>query len=386
MHAGRSEARERGIGLRGEVDEESTLAVGDHHGRHAVREQVDLARERRVCGEDFVEQVVDRALHAVTGGLSTDDHHVRTHERLHEPRVLLCECLPVVPHEHFGTEHGVVLGERVAALDLRPALRPAHERLEHPRLVDHTNEGVAVGAEDGVLGPQVQGVLALALELLAVEQCLLLEPGVVPVAQEPGHHRARLHLAAAHHLSRDDRVRGERGVARVDPETREEDLHGEVGVHRRRDLRELVQVVVDELRGPRVVLHRSRPRTPTDVQRAFRETEVLLGVDEQQVDDGRIRASARDAVHGAPSRRLLEQPPLIGTILIATRIGAVVERGKRKRHCLLRWLRDMTWQPRGCTEKTYRRPRMFRSPISPEKDADPSDATPKVRVTCSFFT
>ncbi len=40
----------------------------------------------------------------------------------------------------------------------------------------------------------------------------------------------------------------------------------------------------------------------------------------------------------------------------------------RERHCLLRWLRDMTWQPRGCTEKTYRRPRMFRSPISPEKD------------------
>src|SRR5262245_42101977 len=167
VHAGVGEALERGLGLGGEVDGETAAPVGHGDRRHAVGDDVDLAGERGVGGDDLGEEVVDRALHAVAGGLAGDDDGVGGEQGLDELGVALGERRAVEARQHLGAQHRVVLGQRVAALDLAPRLRAAGEGVEQAGLVDDAGEGVAVGAEQAVRRPQVELVLAGLLELAA---------------------------------------------------------------------------------------------------------------------------------------------------------------------------------------------------------------------------
>src|SRR5262249_49655923 len=157
----------------GEVGGETTLAVGDGDRRHAVGDEVDLARERRIMSRDLAEQVIDRALHAMARGLAGDHDGVRGEQGLHEAGVALREGRAVEARQDLGPEYRVVLGERVTALDLDARLRGARERMKQPGLMHDTGERVAVRAEQAVRWPQVQLVLAGALELSGVVQDLL---------------------------------------------------------------------------------------------------------------------------------------------------------------------------------------------------------------------
>ena len=125
------------------------------------------------CATISLEEVVDRALHAVAGGLAGDDHGVGGEQRLEERGVPLRERLPVVARQHLGPQHRVVLGQRVAALDLHPRLRAAREGVEHARLVHDAGERVTVAAEQAVRRPQVELVLPGLLQLRAVVAHLL---------------------------------------------------------------------------------------------------------------------------------------------------------------------------------------------------------------------
>ncbi len=218
MHAGGFEALEGGFGLGGEVGHEASGAVRDRDRRHAVGEDVDLADERRVAGGDVVEEVVDGGLDAVACGLAGDDDGVGVHELLEEAGVPLGEGGAVVTGEDFGAEDAVVLGERMAALHFAPRLGAAGEAVEQARFVDVAGEGVTGGSEEAVRGPEVEGILALAFELLGVVDDLLEEPGVVAATKPPGHRRVRTDGTGLDLGGGDDAEGGEGSASAIDPE------------------------------------------------------------------------------------------------------------------------------------------------------------------------
>jgi hypothetical protein len=325
VHARVCELLECGIGLRGEVDREAALAVGDGDRRHAVGHEVDLLRERGVLRGDLGEQVVDRRLHAVRGGLAHDDDGLGGEERLEELRVALRERGTVEPREDLGAEDRVVFGERVATLDLDVRLRRAQERVEQACLVDDTGERVPVGAEQAVWRPQVELVLARALELLRVVEDLLAQPRVVAAAQPLRDRGVRADLAGRDLIGGDHAVRGERGVGLVEPEAREEDLIREVRVHRRRDVGEDGRVAIDEFGDAARVIDRALAAAARDVERALGEAEVFLHVDQEQVHARLVGRRRPHSVLRAPGRRRIGDDGGVGAIRVVGGALAVVK-------------------------------------------------------------
>jgi hypothetical protein len=103
-------------------------------------------------------------------------------------------------------------------------------------------------------------------------------------------------------LGRDERVRirvAPFGIHEIDPM---EDLHRLVRVHRRDDLRDGVQVAVDELAEPHIVLDRPAPRPPRHEQLEVRDAERVLDVDDDEAEPALVLRGRSDAV---PSRPLL---------------------------------------------------------------------------------
>src|SRR5690606_4574096 len=81
----------------------------------------------------------------------------------------------------------------------------------------------------------------------------------------------------------------------------------------------------DEPRDPVVVLERAPPAPPTHVQRALRETEVLLVVDQQEVDPVVVLLCRPDAMQLPPLHRRLEELLLVRRVRPATRVRRIVE-------------------------------------------------------------
>ncbi len=318
------------FGLGGVVGEEAAFAVGDGDGRHAVGHHVDLLRELGVLGKDLAEEVVDRAGDAVAVGLASDHHVVRADQGLEERGVLLREGLAVPAREDLRTKDRVVLGERIATLDLAPGLRAAQVVVEHAGLLDDAHEGVAVAAEDAVRRPDDEGVLVGALELLAVVLHLADEPGVVAAAEPAGHGRVRPHLALQHHLGRDLGEGGGVLVLLVQPEGGREDLVGEVRVEGGGDVGDDVGVLVDELGGARAVIDRARAAPATHVERAAGVTEVLLHVDHEEVHPRLVRARGLDVELVAVACGLVEEALAARRVVPLAGVCRAVERGEGK--------------------------------------------------------
>ncbi|KKU07464.1 MAG: hypothetical protein UX09_C0029G0003 [Candidatus Uhrbacteria bacterium GW2011_GWE2_45_35] len=347
VHAGRGEALQGLFGLGREVGREAAAPVGHGHGRHAVAKDVDLGGQRRISGHDFVQEVVDRALDAVAGGLAGDDHGVRVQEFLHEAGVLLAEGLAVETGEHFGPEHRVVFGQRITALDLGPGLGAADVGVEHEGLVDETHEGMTFAPEHGVGRPQVQAVLAGALQLGDVELDLFEQPAVVVAAEPLGHGRVGTDVAVDDLavetqvdefavVEVDEAVGVEWLPDFVDPEGGEEDLEGEVGVEGGGQVGQAVEVFVDELGHPPRVVDGPGAGATADVQAAFGEAEVLLHVDEQQVDDETVGRRGGDPALAAPLGGGVED---LGEIRAVVEVGGVsrgIEPRGSERHDVLR--------------------------------------------------
>ncbi len=313
MHAGIFEPLERSLGLGGEVGQEAASSVGDRHGAHAVAHHVHLARQRRVLGHDLVEEVVDGALDAVACSLAHEDHVIGLEQGVDEVRVLLTDGPAIVRSFHLGSEHRVVLGEGVHALDLGHHLGGAGEGVELDGLLEYAAESVADAAELAVERPDVQRVLAGIVQLLAVVLHVLDQPRVVAVGQEG---RRRIgHVAASDHIGHlDDRVLGRMLTFRVQPEAGEEDHQRHVGVERRRDVGDEGGVAVDELRRTHAVLDGSPPAAAAHVERAVRMGEVALTVDQTQHDLPDVGGGGLDLVLLGPVLAGFEQGRGVGGV------------------------------------------------------------------------
>src|SRR5690606_4188665 len=106
----------------------------------------------------------------------------------------------------------------------------------------------------------------------------------------------------------------------VDPERREEDLVGEMRVQRTRDLADHVEVAVDEARNAVGVLDRTVPAPARDEQRAARQAEILLHVDQDEVDPRLVLGGWLDPEALPPRDGGIEDRQLIRRILPARRV------------------------------------------------------------------
>ncbi len=330
MHASGLEALERSFGLRCEVSHEAAAAVRHRHRGHAVAEDVDLGGEIGIPCQDFIQDIVDAALDAVAGSLAGDHQGIGLEEGVQEQRVLLRQGLAIVPHEHFRPQHRVVLGERVAALDLAQALAEPRQGVEEPGFVDDTAQDVTVAAEQAVGRPEVELVLAGALELLAVELDLPYQPLVIAVHQHAGDGRIGRETPLPDVVGGDDGVRRRLLASFVQPEPREENLEGEVGVQRRGDLSNHAEIAVDELGDAPVVIDRAGAGTACDVERPFWVAEVLLQVDQQQVELEGIAGGCIQLVLCSPIGSGFTHLPLVGPVVPVGRVGGVPQRRQGK--------------------------------------------------------
>lgn len=340
LHARALELLERRFGVRRVVHVEAALAVRHRHRRHAVAQDVHLGRERRVLGEDLVEEVLDRALHAVTGRLTADDQRVRLHQLADERDVALRSLerqhlgrrARVGARHHFGLEHGVVLGEEVVALHLEPTRAPADVLVEQHRFRDHADQVVAGRAEEAVRRPERQRVLALLLELPAVVLHVLEQVGVVALEPDVRDHGARPVLALLHVRGRDllERERLHRVAVLVFPRFRGEDLERPVGVERRVDLADQAEVAVEELDEANAVVDRATAAPATDEERPLRIAEVVLVVDAKDRDDLAVAAHGREVVVVCPLRRARHELGRVRVVVPVARVRRLEEVGDRE--------------------------------------------------------
>ncbi len=182
--------------------------------------------------------------------------------------------------------------------------------------------------------PQVQRVLPRPLQLLAVVLHLREQPRLVAATEPLRHGGVGPRLSALKLLARHLAIGRQRLAVLVHPEGRKENLVREVGVQRRRHVRQRAEVPVDELRDAPAVVHGAAPVAPRHEERALRKAEVLLHVDEQQMQVETIRRGRGDAVRRPPLLRLHLEPSRVGAVPVLPRVGRVVEPRKRK---LLPW-------------------------------------------------
>ena len=325
MHAGGGVAFERFLHERREVGDEATRAVGHGDGGSAIGDDVALRGQALVARADLVEEVVDRRLDAVRAGLADEDDGVARQQLVEEVGALLGQVPLAVPaRQDFRVEHRIVLGQRVVALDLDAVFGRARVGVEQPRLVHHAGQHVAGAAQQAMLGPDVELVLAGTLELGAVVLALLEKPVVVGQAQAVDQVGMRPPGARLHVVERDGRVWLGRPVVAVEPERGEEDLQWIMRVHGRRDRGNAPEVAVDQPGHAVVVVERAAATASTDVEAALRKAEVALLVDYDELDRHAVVGRRRDAVLGAPGARGLEEGPLVGAVGPVGRVGRIV--------------------------------------------------------------
>ena len=170
------------------------------------------------------------------------------------------EQLAVGPARHLRAEHRVVLGERRVPLLLEVGLRAPRDGVEEDRLLDRRHERVTDPAQHRVVRPDRQLVLARRLERpRVVQQMALRVLGIEPEAA--GHDLVDAPAARLDVVGGDERVRLWMLALGIDEPDRVEDLHRLVGVERGDDLRDRVEVAVDELAEAPVVVHGARSRS-----------------------------------------------------------------------------------------------------------------------------
>ena len=181
--------------------------------------------------------------------LSGDDDRVIPKEPLDEWVVSLPERLALAVELDLRSEHRVVLREGIVTLRLEVEWRPAGDGVEEERLLDRRDEREADPAEHGVEGPDGEAVLAALLQRPCVVAQVLL--GVIGVEPETlGCGRADPPASRLHVSGRHRRERVGMTTLFVDEHDRVEDLERLMCVEGRDDLRQPVQVAVDELAQP----------------------------------------------------------------------------------------------------------------------------------------
>jgi hypothetical protein len=299
MHARVGEAREQRVGGLAEVD----------HARHddrrgAVLQQVHLARQARVLLHDLREQVADRPRHAVALRLTRDHQRVEVEQRLDQREVALADLRAAMVDQHLRPQHGVVLGQRVRALQLVTRARLARDAVEEQRLLERGHERVANAADHRVVGPDDERVLGDFVQGLHVVERVGVDVEAWIETEGVGERGVRAPTPRSDVVLRNDGVRRGMGARSVDPEQRVEDLPGRVCVERRRDLGDAPQVPVDELARAKAVLDGALAAAAGHEQLELGQAERVLHVHEHQADALRIAPRGSDAVLARERARL----------------------------------------------------------------------------------
>jgi hypothetical protein len=304
------EAREGGVRVVRVVD-----TAGDDDGRRAVLEQIDLLLEPPFLDSGVGEEVVDRPGDAVALRLAGDHDRVVLEQALHERLVPLAERLPLEVELDLGPEHRVVLGERVVALGLEVERSAARDRVEEERLLDGRDERVADPAEHRVEGPDRQVELAALVERARVVAEVLV--GVLGAEAQAGRRRRVDAPAPGFDVRRgDERERLGRPPFRVHEQDAVEDLERLVRVERGDDLRDRVQVPVDELAEPARVVQGARPRAAGDEELEPGRAERVLDVDDDEREPETVVGGGSHVALGPPAlgvqepRRVVDPPDL----------------------------------------------------------------------------
>jgi hypothetical protein len=236
-----------------------------------------------LAGTVRLEEILDRPGDAVALGLPGEDDRVVPEQPLDQRVVPRGDRLAVRPVRDLRPQHGVVLCERVRALDLEVRLATARDRVEEHGFLDGRDESVPDPAEHRVVGPDREVVLPAALERAGVVQEVPLPVlGVHGDALEGG--RVHAPASALDVVGGNERVRGWVSTLVVDEVPGVEDLHRLVRVHRRDDARDRIEVLIDELAQAPVVVERARAAAPRDEELELGQTEGVLDVDEHDAE------------------------------------------------------------------------------------------------------
>ena len=202
----------------------------------------------------------------------------------------------------------------------------AREVVEEQRLLHRRDQAVADAAQDRVIGPDHQQVLARIAQLAAVVQQVPLQGIEVAARHAVGHRRVHLPDAVFDVLERHRCHRLRMLAVRIDQEHRVENLHGRVGVEGGMDCGDRRQVAVDEGAQAGVVLHSAAPRAAADEQLEVRQAEGVLHVDGQQANPLVVSGRGRDAVQRGPGRRLPRAFAVRHTPHLPHRVGSEMVR------------------------------------------------------------
>ena len=262
-------------------------------------------------------------------GLPGDDQRVEFQQLVHQTVVLPVNGPSVRAVQHLGPQHRIILGERVAALDLEARLAVARQVVEEQCLLDRRDQAVADAAENRVVGPDHQQVLARLAQPAAVVQQVPLQGVDVAARHAAGDRRIYLPDTVFNILHRYRRHRLRMLAVCVHQEHRVEDLHGGMGVEGGMDLGNRREVAVDEGAQAGVVFDRAAPRTTAHEQLEIRQAEGVLHVDGQQANPFLVGSRRRDAVFPGPGRRLPRAFAVRHAPHVAHRVGIeMVRHGK----------------------------------------------------------
>ena len=223
----------------------------------------------------------------MTLGLPGNDEPVHTLELFDEFGVVRAERLTHGAGEHFRPDDGIVLGKRLVAFEFDLVLGLACHGMEEQSLFHRGDQGMPDTTQHGMIGPDRERVFAFLLERFGVVDEHLLavfrrdgklggEGGV----KEPG--------PAFEFGGVDIGVGGGMIAVLIDEEGGVEDLQSAVGVHGGGDVRDGIQVAIDELTQAGVIFHRATSAAPTDKQFEAGEAEGVLHVDQHQPGAGLV--------------------------------------------------------------------------------------------------
>ncbi len=342
VHASGAELLQLLGGFVGVVDHDVAARIAYHHRGHAVLEDVDAIGHARIHAHDLVAEVGQEPGDAVRACLTSHDQAaVRRAQGFEEGGVDLRirERLAIPARHHLGAENAVVLAERVITLELVPGLAPAGVVVEEAGLLEHAHQSVTGVAQDAVRRPDVESVLALTSQLIAVVDDLLFEPGNVAAAQPPGDLGVGLEPLDEGAVREDvgqppvlDRHHGvDLGgeVIFADEEHRAEDLVGQVGVEGTADVADHAHPLVEELADAHDVVGGAPAGPAGHVQGAVRVAEVALEVHAHEVDvRGAAVTTALEAVALGPVEGRRHQLGQVGIEAPGLGVGRVEVRRK----------------------------------------------------------
>lgn len=130
MHAGLGKTAESRIGSFGVVNHS-----GNHYRRRAVFQEIDPVSQGSPFSAEILEEVRNGPCHAMTLGLSGDDHGIKPEQLFDESLIPLRYDISLRSCGHLRSQHRVVFSKRPAAFDSEIRLAVTGDGMKEDRLL-----------------------------------------------------------------------------------------------------------------------------------------------------------------------------------------------------------------------------------------------------------